>query len=50
MTKGDDGMWELTIGPLEPELYSYVFDVDGTIVTDPHNRQVKKWLSVNSMF
>lgn len=50
MVKGDDDVWELTVGPLEPELYSYVFDVDGTIVTDPHNRLVKKWLSVNSMF
>lgn len=50
MTKGEEGIWELTIGPMAPELYSYVFEVDGTIVTDPHNRLVKKWLSVNSMF
>lgn len=50
MVKGDEDTWELTVGPLEPELYSYVFNVDGTIVTDPHNRFVKKWLTLNSMF
>ncbi len=50
MAKGEKNIWELTVGPLPPELYSYVFNVDGTIVTDPHNRQVKKWLSLNSMF
>ena len=50
MTKGEEDVWEVTVGPLEPELYSYVFSVDGTIVTDPQNRQVKKWLSLNSMF
>lgn len=49
MTKHADGLWEATIGPLAPELYSYVFNIDGTIVTDPHNRNVKKWLSINSL-
>ena len=49
MTKHADGLWEVTIGPLAPELYSYVFNIDGTIVTDPHNRNVKKWLSMNSL-
>jgi enterochelin esterase family protein len=50
MNRGEDDVWQLTVGPLEPEMYSYVFNVDGTIVTDPHNRDVKKWLSLNSMF
>ncbi len=50
MTKNEEGQWEVTIGPLPPERYSYMFDVDGTIVTDPSNRQVKKWLTVNSVF
>ena len=48
MTKNSDGVWEATVGPLAPELYSYVFNVDGTVVTDPSNRNVKKWLSLNS--
>lgn len=49
MAKLPTGIWEATVGPLEPELYSYTFLVDGTTVTDPHNRHVKKWLSVNSL-
>ncbi len=50
MTKDAEGVWEATVGPLAPESYSYMFDVDGTMVTDPSNRHVKKWLTVNSMF
>ena len=50
MLLGSDGIWELTLGPFAPELYSYVFEVDGTTVPDPSNRDVKKWLSLNSMF
>jgi enterochelin esterase-like enzyme len=50
MTRSPEGIWEVTLGPLAPELHSYVFDVDGTVVTDPHNRAVKKWLSVESLF
>ncbi len=50
MTKNSDGVWEVTVGPLAPESYSYMFDVDGTTVTDPSNRHVKKWLTVNSVF
>lgn len=49
MSRQSDGLWEVTVGPLAPELYSYVFNIDGAIVTDPHNRHVKKWLSVNSL-
>ena len=29
MAKGPDGVWSLTIGPVEPELYAYSFLVDG---------------------
>jgi len=50
MRQGSDDVWEVTVGPLEPELYSYSFRIDGAVVTDPHNRQVKKWLSLDSMF
>ena len=49
LTRNSEGNWEVTLGPLAPELYSYVFNVDGTVVTDPSNRHVKKWLSVNSL-
>ena len=29
MTKGSDGVWSVTIGPLEPEAYNYSYSVDG---------------------
>jgi enterochelin esterase family protein len=50
MTKIDDEIWELTVGPLAPELYSYAFEIDGAVLPDRHNRSVKKWLSVDSQF
>ncbi len=49
MVKSAGGNWEITLGPLAPELYSYTFAVDGATVTDPHNRHVKKWLSVENL-
>src|SRR5690606_18297104 len=36
-TKGDDGIWKLTIGPLSPDMYAYHFLVDGVQITDPSN-------------
>jgi len=35
MTKDAEGFWNLTIGPLEPELYNYAFIVDGVYALDP---------------
>ena len=29
MTKGADGVWSVTIGPLAPDIYTYSFNVDG---------------------
>jgi enterochelin esterase-like enzyme len=37
MTKGDNGVWEVTIGPIEPGAYRYNFSVNGVTVIDPHN-------------
>ena len=37
MTKGDNGVWSATIGPLKPEYYVYVFVVDGVQAFDPRN-------------
>jgi enterochelin esterase family protein len=36
-TKGEDGIWTLTIGPLTPDIYMYHFNVDGIQVCDPSN-------------
>lgn len=36
-TRGEDGVWTLTIGPLIPDIYAYHFVVDGMQITDPSN-------------
>jgi enterochelin esterase-like enzyme len=37
MTKNDNGVWETTVGPLEPGAYRYNFSVDGVSTTDPQS-------------
>lgn len=37
MTKGAEGVWDVTVGPLEAGAYRYRFDVDGIPVMDPRN-------------
>jgi enterochelin esterase-like enzyme len=41
MTKGGDGTWSVTVGPLPPEMYVYFYIADGVRLTDPNNPQVK---------
>jgi enterochelin esterase family protein len=41
LTKDDRGVWSATVGPLEPDLYSYQFNVDGVPTADPRNGRVK---------
>ncbi len=36
-TKGEDGIWSLTVGPLRPDMYIYYFNVDGVQMADPNN-------------
>jgi enterochelin esterase-like enzyme len=35
--KIDDSIWELKIGPLNPDMYIYYFNVDGVQIADPSN-------------
>ena len=37
MTKDDQGIWCITVGPLTPELWNYTFSVDGVSTLDPSN-------------
>jgi enterochelin esterase family protein len=37
MTKGTNGIWEVTVGPVNPGAYRYNFNVDGVAVIDPRN-------------
>lgn len=42
MTEGKDGVWTYTTQPLEGELYSYSFIVDGKKTYDPSNVYLKR--------
>lgn len=37
MTKNAEGVWEVTLGPIEPGAYRYNFNVDDVSVIDPRN-------------
>lgn len=37
LSKRENGVWEATIGPLDPGSYRYGFAIDGASVTDPSN-------------
>jgi enterochelin esterase-like enzyme len=37
MKKGENGVWETTVGPLPAGAYRYSFNVDGLTVIDPRN-------------
>lgn len=37
MTRGSDGTWSVTIGPLPPEIWIYNFRVEGVDLPDPAN-------------
>ena len=41
LTKGDNGVWSVTIGPLAPDIYTYTFNVDGVTALDPRNANTK---------
>lgn len=49
MTKDDDGVWSRTVGPLDPNTYEYHFNVDGTRVLDPVNRNKKAWIVMDDL-
>jgi enterochelin esterase-like enzyme len=44
MTKADNGLWEITVGPLPPGAYRYNFNVDGISVIDPVSASVSESL------
>jgi enterochelin esterase-like enzyme len=41
LTRGDNGVWSVTIGPLAPDIYTYAFTVDGITALDPLNANTK---------
>jgi enterochelin esterase-like enzyme len=41
LEKDASGLWSLTVGPIEPEVYHYNFTIDGVRTIDPGNPEVK---------
>ncbi len=51
-TRGENGVWELTFGPVDPGAYRYNFNVDGVATIDPRNPAISEsnnnvWSLVN---
>ena len=52
LVKGTNGVWEVTVGPVNPGCYRYSFSVDGLTVIDPRNPRTSEsndntWSLVN---
>lgn len=41
LTKETNGVWNVTVGPIEPGVYEYSFNVDGLTMIDPGNPAIK---------
>jgi enterochelin esterase-like enzyme len=48
LAKDDIGIWSVTLGPLDPDIYSYGFNVDGMTVNDQRTSYVKPSSSITS--
>jgi enterochelin esterase family protein len=42
LTKGDNGVWEATLGPIDPGSYRYNFNLDGVATIDPRNPSISR--------
>ncbi|MBS1788000.1 MAG: esterase [Acidobacteria bacterium] len=42
MARGENGVWEITIGPIDPGAYRYNFNVGGVSVIDPRNPSISE--------
>lgn len=41
LTRDSNGVWSVTVGPVEPGIYEYSFQVDGVSMIDPGNSAIK---------
>ena len=41
MSKDTNGLWSVTVGPIEPGVWEYSFQVDGLAMIDPGNSAIK---------
>jgi len=42
MTKGENGIWEVVMGPIDPGAYRYNFNVNGVTTIDPRNPSISE--------
>jgi enterochelin esterase family protein len=42
LKKGENGVWEATLGPIDAGTYRYLFSVDGVMTADPRNQSVSE--------
>jgi enterochelin esterase-like enzyme len=42
MSKNEEGIWAVTVGPLDPEFWGYTYSVDGVRTLDPGNPDTKR--------
>ena len=42
LQKAEDGVWSVTLGPLNPAIYSYSFRINGVTVMDPVNPMIQR--------
>jgi enterochelin esterase family protein len=42
LTKGENGVWEVTLGPIDSGAYRYNFNVDGVSTIDPRNPSISE--------
>jgi enterochelin esterase-like enzyme len=42
MTKAENGVWEINVGPIDPGAYRYNINVDGVAAMDPRNPSVSE--------
>ena len=41
LSKDEQGVWSISLGPFEPSIYIYSFTVDGVAIPDPINPRIK---------
>jgi enterochelin esterase family protein len=44
MSRSNNGLWSITLGPAQADIYEYNFIVDGLEIVDPANSWLKVWL------
>ena len=49
MNRNAEGLWSYTTQVMPAGIYEYTFRVDGSSMTDPRNRWLKKWLTCASL-